>query len=162
MIRNVSTTTRVMWPEVEGEDYYYISIEEHMWLRNEGQIFEEVSLGTTKYSHCKSVLNKLKCGGFGLSETNPEGMRQIIKHLSGNGIKILSFGFDVDEETQCKHMKSRDTSIRKEEITTRINVNKEFDEIFKEKDLFQHIYFNDEEKENFTLDLYNSFNDIFQ
>ena len=37
-------------------------------------------------------------------------MRQIIKHLSGNGVKILSFGFDVDEETQLKRMKSRDTS----------------------------------------------------
>ena len=43
-------------------------------------------------------------------------MRQIIKHLSGNGVKILSFGFDVDEETQCKRMKSRDTSISEEEI----------------------------------------------
>ena len=43
-----------------------------------------------------------------------------------------------------------------------INVNKEFDEIFKEKDLFEHIYFNDEEKENFPVDLYNSVNDIFQ
>ena len=60
VMRVVSTTTRVMWPgEVEGEDYYDISIEEHMWLRNEGQIFEEVSLGTTKYSHCKSELKKL-------------------------------------------------------------------------------------------------------
>ena len=29
-------------------------------------------------------------------------MRQIIKHLSGNGVKILSFGFDVDVETQRK------------------------------------------------------------
>ena len=47
--------TRAITPgEVEGEDYYYISEEEHMQLRNEGQIFEEVSLGTTKYSHCKS------------------------------------------------------------------------------------------------------------
>ena len=133
-----------------------------MQLRNKGQIFEEVSLATTKYSHCKSELNKLKSGGLGLLETNPEGMRQIIIHLSGNGIKILSFGFNVDEETQCKRMKSRDTSIREEEITTRINVNKEFDEIFKEKDLFEHIYFNDEEKENFPVDLYNSVNDILQ
>ena len=157
----LSTTTRVIRPgEVEGEDYYYISVEEHMRLRNEGQIFEEVSLGTTKYSHCKSELKKLKSGGLGILETNPEGMRQIIKHLSG--VKILSFGFDVDEETQRKRMKSRDTSISEEEITTRINVNKEFDEIFKEKDLFEHIYFNDEEKENFPVDLYNSLNDIFQ
>ena len=46
-IRIVSTTTRAIRPgEVEGEDYYYISEEEHMRLRNEGQIFEEVSLGT--------------------------------------------------------------------------------------------------------------------
>ena len=53
VIRIVSTTTRAIRPgEVEGEDYYYISVEEHMRLRNEGQIFE-VSLGTTKYSHCK-------------------------------------------------------------------------------------------------------------
>ena len=37
-----------------------------------------------------------------------------------------------------------------------------FDEIFKGKDLFEHIYFNDEEKENFPVDLYNSVNDIFQ
>ena len=66
-------------------------------------------------------------------------MRQIIKNLSGNGLKILSFGFDVDE-TQCKRMKSRDTSMSEEEITTCINVNEEFDEIFKEKDLFEHIY----------------------
>ena len=156
VIRIVSTTTRAIRPgEVEGEDnYHYISVEEHMRLRNEGQIFEEVSLGTTKYSHCKSELKKLKSGGLGILETNPEGMRQIIKHLSG--VKILSFGFDVDEETQCKRMKSRDTSISEEEITTRINVNKEFDKIFKEKDLFEHIYFNDEEKENFPVDLYNS------
>ncbi len=133
-----------------------------MRLRNEGQIFEEVSLGTTKYSHCKSELKKLKSGGLGILETNPEGMRQIIKHLSGNGVKILSFGFDVDEETQRKRMKSRDTSISEEEITTCINVNKEFDEIFKEKDFFEHIYFNDEEMENFPVDLYNSVNDIFQ
>ena len=55
---------------------------------------------------------------LGSLETNPEGMRQIIKHLSGNGIKILSFSFDVDEETQRKCMKSRDTSISEEEITT--------------------------------------------
>ena len=55
MIRIVFTTTRAMRPgEVEDEIYYYISVEEHMRLRNEGQIFEEVSLGTTKYSHCKS------------------------------------------------------------------------------------------------------------
>ncbi len=67
-------------------------------MRNEGQIFEEVSLGATKYSHCKSELNKLKSGGLEILESNPEGMRQIIKHLSGNGVKILSFGFDVDEE----------------------------------------------------------------
>ena len=87
-------------------------------------------------------------------------MRQIIKHLSG--VKILSFGFDVDEETQCKRMKSRDTSISEEEITTPINVNEEFDEIFKEKDLFEHIYLDDEEMENFPVDLYNSLNDIFQ
>ena len=99
---------------------------------------------------------------FGILETNPEGMRQILKHLSGNGVKILSFGFDVDEETQRKHMKSRDTSISEEEITTCINVIKEFDEIFKEKDLFEHIYFDDKEKENFPVDLYNSVNDIFQ
>ena len=46
-----------------------------MRLRNEGQIFEEVSLGTTKYSHCKSELKKLKSGGLGILETNPEGMR---------------------------------------------------------------------------------------
>ena len=59
-------------------------------------------------------------------------------------------------------MKSRDTSISEEEITTCINSYKEFDEIFEENNLFEHIYFNDEEKENFTLDLYNSFNDIFQ
>ena len=53
-------TTRAMRPgEVEGVDYYYISEEEHMRLRNEG-IFQEVSLGTTKYSHCKSELKKLK------------------------------------------------------------------------------------------------------
>ena len=40
MIRIVSTTTRAMRPgEVEGEDYYSISVEEHMRLRNEGQIF---------------------------------------------------------------------------------------------------------------------------
>ena len=58
---------------------------------------------------------------LGLLETNPEGMRQIIKHLSG--VKILSFSFDVDEETQRKRMKSRDTIISEEEITTRINVN---------------------------------------
>ena len=36
-------------------------------------------------------------GGLGILETNPEGMKQIIKHL--RGVKILSFGFDVDEET---------------------------------------------------------------
>ena len=59
MIHIVSTTTATIRPgEVEGEDYYYISVEEHMRLRNEGQIFEEVSLGTTKYSHCKSELKK--------------------------------------------------------------------------------------------------------
>ncbi len=131
-----------------------------MRLRNEGQIFEEVSLGTTKYSHCKSELKKLKSGGLGILETNPEGMRQIIKHLSG--VKILSFGFDVDEETQRRRMKSRDTSISEEEITTRINVNKEFDEIFILKYFFEHIYFNDEEKENSPFYLYNSVNDIFQ
>ena len=124
VIRIVSTTTRAIRPgEVKGEDYHYISVEEHMRLRNEGQIFEEVSLGTTKYSHCKSELKKLKSGGLGILETNPEGMRQIIKHRSGNGVKILSFGIDV-EETQRKRMKSKDTSISKEEITTRINVNK--------------------------------------
>ena len=39
---------------------------------------------------------------------------------------------------------------------------KEFDEIFKEKDLFEHIYLDDEEKENFPVDLYNSLNDVFQ
>lgn len=161
VIRIVSTTTRAIRPgEVKGEDYHYISVEEHMRLRNEGQIFEEVSLGTTKYSHCKSELKKLKSGGVGILETNPEGTRQIIKYLSG--VKILSFGFDVDEETQRKRMKSRDASISEEEITTRINVNKEFDEIFKEKDLFEHIYLNDEEKENFPVDLYNSLNDILQ
>ena len=78
MIRIVSTTTRAIRPgEVEGEDYYYISEEELMRLRNEGQMFEEVSLGTTKYSHCKSELKKLKSGGLGILETNPEGMRQI-------------------------------------------------------------------------------------
>ena len=67
MIRIVSTKTRAMRPrEVEGEDYYYISVEEHMRLRNEGQIFEEVSLGATKYSHCKSELKKLKSGGLGM------------------------------------------------------------------------------------------------
>ena len=71
--------------------------------------------------------------------------------MSGDGVNILSFGFDVDEETQRKRMKSRDTSIGEEEITTRINVNKEFDEIFKENNLFEHIYFNDEEKEIFLL-----------
>ena len=87
-----------------------------MRLRNEGQIFEEVYLGTTKYSHCKSELKKLKSGGLGKLETNPEGMRQIIKHLSGNGVKILSFGFDVDEETQCKCMKSRDTILVKKKL----------------------------------------------
>ena len=77
MIRIVSTTTRAMRPgEVEGEDYYYISVE-HMRLRNEGQIFEEVSLGATKYSHCESELNKQKSGGLVLFETNPEGMRDI-------------------------------------------------------------------------------------
>ena len=115
VVRIVSTTTQAIRPgEVEGEDYYYISVEEHMRLRNEGQIFEEVSLGTTKYSHFKSELNKLKSGGLVILEMNPEGMRQIIKHLSGNGVKILSFGFDVDEETQRKRMKSRDTSISEE------------------------------------------------
>ena len=51
-------------------------------------------------------------------------MRQIIKCLIGKGVKILSFGFDVVDETQCKHMKSRDTSINEEQITTRINANK--------------------------------------
>ena len=76
VIHVVSSTTRVMQPgEVEGKDYYYISIEEHLLLRNEGQIFEEVSLDTTKYSHCKSELNKLKSVGLGLLETNPERMR---------------------------------------------------------------------------------------
>ena len=89
-------------------------------------------------------------------------MRQIIKHLSGNGVKILSFGFDVDEETQRKCMKSRDTSISEEEITTRINSNQEFDEIFKENNVFEHIYSNDEEKDNFSIDLYNSWNYILQ
>ena len=60
MIRIVSTTTRAIRPEeVKGEVYHYISAEEHMRLRNEGQIFEEVFLRTTKYSHCKSELNKL-------------------------------------------------------------------------------------------------------
>uniref|UniRef100_A0A8C4Q8A2 Guanylate kinase-like domain-containing protein n=1 Tax=Eptatretus burgeri TaxID=7764 RepID=A0A8C4Q8A2_EPTBU len=112
VIRIVSTTTRAIRPgEVKGEDYHYISVEEHMRLRNEGQIFEEVSLGTTKYSHCKSELKKLKSGGVGILETNPEGTRQIIKHLSG--VKILSFGFDVDEETQRKRMKSRDAKKKK-------------------------------------------------
>ena len=119
--------------EGEGEDYYYISVEEHMRLRNEGQIFEEVSLGTTKYSHCKSKLKKLKSVGLGILETNPEGMRQIIKHLSGNAVKILSFVFDVYEETQRKRMKSRDTSISEEEITTHINVNKEFMKYLKKR-----------------------------
>ena len=39
VISIVSTTTRAMRPgEVEGEDYYYISVGEHMLLRNEGQI----------------------------------------------------------------------------------------------------------------------------
>ena len=48
VIHIVSLTTRVMGlGEVEGKDYYYISVEEHMRSRNEGQIFEEVSLGTT-------------------------------------------------------------------------------------------------------------------
>ena len=76
----VSTTMRAIRPgEVEGEDYYYISGEEHMRLRNEGQIFEEVSLDTTKYSHFKSELKKLKSGGLGILETNPEGMRKIMK-----------------------------------------------------------------------------------
>ena len=38
VIHIVSTSTRVMRQgEVEGKDYYYISIEEHMRLRNEGQ-----------------------------------------------------------------------------------------------------------------------------
>ena len=78
-----------------------------MRLRNEGQIFEEVSLGATKYSHCKSKLKKLKSGGLGILETNPEGMSQIIKHLSGNMVKILSFGFDVDEETTQTYEKQR-------------------------------------------------------
>ena len=77
VVRIVSTTRAIRPGEVEGEDYYYISVEEHMRLRNEGQIFE-VSLGTTKYSHCKSELKKLKSGGLGILETNPEGMRQII------------------------------------------------------------------------------------
>uniref|UniRef100_UPI0035902EEF guanylate kinase-like n=1 Tax=Myxine glutinosa TaxID=7769 RepID=UPI0035902EEF len=99
MIRFVGTATRAMRPgEVEGEDYYYISMEEHMRLRNEGQIFE-VSLDTTKYSYWKSELKKLKFGGLRILETNPDRMRQIMKHLSDNGVKILTFGFDVDEET---------------------------------------------------------------
>ena len=51
VIHIVCTISRVMRTgEVEDKDYYYISIEEHMQLRNKGQIFEEVSLGTTKYS----------------------------------------------------------------------------------------------------------------
>ena len=41
-------------------------------------------------------------------------------------------------------------------------LKKEFDEIFKEKDFFEHIYFYDEEKENSPVDLYNSLNGIFQ
>ena len=86
----------------------------------------------------------------------------MIKHLSGNGVKILSFGFDVDEETQRKRLKSWDANISEEEITTPINAHEKFDEIFIEKDLFEHIYFNDEEKENFPFDLHNSLNDIFQ
>ena len=50
VVHIVSTTTRAIRPrEVEGEDYCYISVKEHMRLRNEDQIFEEVSLGTTKY-----------------------------------------------------------------------------------------------------------------
>ena len=110
VIRIVSTTRAIRPGEVEGKDYYYISVEEHMRLMNEGQIFEEVSLGTTKYSHCKSELKKLKSGGLGILETNLEGMRHIIKHLSG--VKILSFGFDVDEETQHTGMKSIDTDIK--------------------------------------------------
>ena len=40
-------------------------------------------------------------------------MRQI-KHLSG--VKILSFGFDVDEETQRRHMKSRDAILVKKRL----------------------------------------------
>ena len=117
VVRIVSTTRAIRPGEVEGEDYYYISVKEHMRLRNEGQIFEEVSLGTTKYSHCKSDLKKLKSGGLRILETNPEGMRQIIiKHLSGNVVKILSLGFDVDEETQRKRivtvMEIRTTPLR--------------------------------------------------
>ena len=56
VVRIVSTTRAIRSGEVEGEDYYYISVEEHMRLRNEGQIFEEVSLGTTKYSHLTATL----------------------------------------------------------------------------------------------------------
>ena len=59
-------------------------------------------------------------------------------------------------------MKSRNASMSEEEISTRINSKKEFDEIVKENNLFEHIDFNDEEKENFPVDLYNSLNDIFQ
>ena len=66
--------------------------------------------------HIVRVLNILKSGGLGLLETNPGGMRQIIKHLSGNGVKNLSFSFDVDEETQRKCMKSRDTILVKKKL----------------------------------------------
>ena len=83
MIRIVSTTNRAMWAgEVEGEEDYDISAEEHMWLRNEGKIFE-VSLGTTKYSYCKSELKKLKSGGLGILETNPEGMTNYLTSERG-------------------------------------------------------------------------------
>ena len=51
-------------------------------------------------------------------------MRQIIIHLSANGVKILSFGFDIDEESQRKCMQSRDTSISEEEITSHVKVTK--------------------------------------
>jgi len=109
-------TTRPMREgETEGNPYFFISEEKFLKLKKEGFFAEHIQYNGNHYGFAKQDVTDNK-----IASVVPDGFRQLSKIKDLN---IISFYFEVDEETRYKRMIERGDS--PESAKRRIEIDRE-------------------------------------
>ena len=136
---SVSHTTRKPRPnEVNGVDYYFVSLEKFESLINENKLYEYAKIFDNYYGTSKDIVHNLIKSNDIIFDIDWQGNKQLSKYKNLNLVKIFITTKDKEELKRRLTKRNQDSD---EEVKKRL---KSYEEDIKHWDDYDYIVINDD------------------
>ena len=136
---SVSHTTRKPRPnEVNGVDYYFVSLEKFESLINENKLYEYAKIFDNYYGTSKDIVHNLIKSNDIIFDIDWQGNKQLSKYKNLNLVKIFITTKDKEELKRRLMKRNQDSD---EEVKKRL---KSYEEDIKHWDDYDYIVINDD------------------